>query len=239
MNILIPMAGEGSRFSQAGFKLPKPLVDVCGKPMIERVIESLPKANKYIFVVQLRHFWEHNIGTKLRDLCPGAIVVTIDGPTAGAAVTALAARRWFDNEEPLLIANSDQIAVGMVPPQAEDGLIYTFPAQDTKWSYAAVDERGRVWGVAEKQVISRSATCGIYYWRRGKDFAKYAAQMIAQGRRTNGEFYIAPVYNEAIADDCVVFAEDVKEMHGLGTPDDLRAYETWLKHKEHEDSNRS
>jgi dTDP-glucose pyrophosphorylase len=221
------MAGEGSRFSAAGYKLPKPLVDVCGEPMIQRVIATLPspETNQYIFIVQLRHYWEHNIATRLRELCPGALVVTIDGPTAGAAVTAMQARRHFDNGEPLLIANSDQLVEGMAVPMGEDGLIYTFPSRDTKWSYAAVDERDRVWGVAEKQVISRHATCGIYYWKRGGDFAKYASQMIANGRRSNNEFYIAPVFNEAIADDQRVFASDVQEMWGLGTPEDVHAYE--------------
>ena len=227
MNILIPMAGEGSRFRDAGFKMPKPLVPVNGVPMIQRVIENLGGPSEhFIFVVQLRHIYEYGIDAKLREMCPGCKVVAIDGLTGGAAVTALRASAHIDNYAPLLIANSDQLIEGWSLPDTKvDGVIYTFWSDQTKWSYAAVGEYDRVYGVAEKQVISRAATCGIYYWRRGSDFVKYARQMVDAGRRCNGEFYIAPVYNEAILDCKDIVAMNVERMHGLGTPEDLRAYE--------------
>ena len=231
MNVLVPMAGEGSRFRAAGYKLPKPLVDVCGKPMIERVIENIGGPDdKFIFVVQLRHVYEHSIDAYLRKLVPNCEVVTVDGPTSGAACTALLAEKYINNSEPLLIANSDQIVEGMPPAKflgacGESGRIYTFEASDPKWSYAAVDDSHFVWGVAEKQVISRRATCGIYWWASGDLFVRYARKMIAANRRVNNEFYIAPVYNEAIADNHEVREAMVARMWGLGTPEDLREYE--------------
>lgn len=227
MNILIPMAGEGSRFRDAGFKMPKPLVPVCGEPMIKRVIDNLggPESH-FIFVVQMRHIHEFGIDKTLRELAPGCNVIAVDGLTGGAAVTALRASAFIDNYQPLLIANADQLVHGWsLPDDKVDGVIYTFYSKQMKWSYCAVGNYGRVWGVAEKQVISSYATCGIYYWRRGSDFVKYAKQMVDEGRRCNGEFYIAPVYNEAIEAGLEIRVENVDAMHGLGTPEDLKVYE--------------
>lgn len=227
MNILIPMAGSGQRFVDAGYAVPKPFIDVLGKPMIERVVTSLggPSAGRYIFVVR-----DYNAKHCLRSIVPDCLVVVTGALTAGAACTALMAAHFIDNDEPLLIANSDQIVQfydkpGHVKWRDPDGIIYTFYAHHPKWSYAAVDNNGWVWGVAEKQVISRRATAGVYWFRRGSQFVHYAKQMIAANIRVNNEFYIAPVFNQLIADGYNVSACDTQQMWGLGTPEDLRAYE--------------
>jgi dTDP-glucose pyrophosphorylase len=233
MNILIPMAGSGQRFVDAGYKVPKPLIDVLGKPMIERVVENLggPSAGQYIFVVRSEHVTKYKLDAYLNSIAPGCIIAQTSELTAGAACTALLAEHWIDNEESLLIANADQLVERVAPFDFPgelghyDGAIFTFHGVHPKWSYAAVDDQHLVWGVAEKQPISRRATCGIYWWRAGEDFVRCAKTMIAQNIRVNNEFYIAPVYNELIAEGALVHEWPVMKMWGLGTPEDLRVYE--------------
>lgn len=228
MNILIPMAGNGRRFVEAGYGPPKPLISVGGKSMIRRVVENLGgPSQSYVFVVQKNHVIGWGIDDYLRELCPDCRVVMVDGPTEGAACTALLAGMFIDNNESLLIANADQIVSDFWMPQEHfmpAGAIYTFQSEDPKWSYAAVHE-GWITAIAEKQVISDRATCGIYWYRRGSEFVHYAKQMIKKNLRVNGEFYIAPVYNQMILDGGTVVEIPVSGMIGLGTPEDLKAYE--------------
>lgn len=223
MNILIPMAGNGQRFVDAGFIEPKPFIDVLGKPMIERVVENLggPSVGRFIFVVR-----DLSAMHRVRAIVPTCEVVVLRDKTEGAACTALHAAWLFNDDEPLLIANSDQIVEPIeIPKGGEGGLIWTFEATHPKWSYAATDTYSRVWAVAEKQVISTHATVGIYYWYRGRDFVRCAQKMIGKDLRVNGEFYIAPAFNQLIAEGPGVWARPVKTMWGLGTPEDLKLYE--------------
>lgn len=230
MNILIPMAGNGQRFKDAGYKEPKPFIDVLGKPMIQRVIDNLggPSAGRFIFVVR-----DEEAAERMHKLMPTGIVIVADVLTAGAACTALLAEGLIDSDVPLVIANSDQLVempYGYLPFVNHDGVgydgaIYTFTSDHPKWSYAAVDDHGSVWGVAEKQPISNRATCGIYRWAKGSRFVRFAKEMIAKNHRVNNEFYVAPVFNYAIADGAEVAEVRVHKMWGLGTPEDLHAYE--------------
>ena len=229
-NVLIPMAGLGSRFSDKGYQLPKPLIDVAGKPMIERVVDSLNIDGNYIFIVQKSHVEAYGLEKILNKIKPGCRIVSIDGITDGAARTTLAARQFIDNDLPLIIANSDQIvswdSFGFTSMSSDDfasGAIALFNADDPKWSYAKIDD-GRISGVAEKVVISNNASVGIYGWKLGSDYVRYAQQMIDRDIRTNNEFYICPVYNEAISDGHLILPFFVNEMHGVGTPEDLEEY---------------
>lgn len=228
--ILIPMAGLGSRFADKGYALPKPLIDVNGKPMIERVVESLNIAGNYVFIVQEKHLNTYGLESMLNKIAPGCKVVAIDGLTDGAARTTLAAREHIDNEAPLIIANSDQIVewdssafVNATSDNKASGAIALFSADHPKWSYAEIDG-DRVSRVAEKIVISNNASVGIYGWKSGHDYVRYAQQMIDKNIRTNNEFYICPVYNEAIGDGHKILPFFIDEMHGVGTPEDLEAY---------------
>jgi NDP-sugar pyrophosphorylase family protein len=227
-NILIPMAGLGSRFADAGYTKPKPLIDVNGIPMIKAVVDSLGIDGHYIFIVQKEHSVQYHLLDVLDSIAPGCSIVELDGLTDGAARTTLSASHLIDNDSPLVIANSDQI-VKWDPDQLLfwfpefDGITAVFEASDPKWSYVK-GEPNKVTEVAEKKVISNKANVGIYGWARGSDYVKYAEQMIAKDIRTNGEFYIAPVYNEAIADGKHIIAFSVFEMHGVGTPEDLNIY---------------
>jgi len=231
MNVLIPMAGAGSRFEQAGYSFPKPLIEVRGKPMIQVVTENLNIDARFIYVVQKSHREKYNLDTLLNLISPGCKIVEVDGVTEGAACTTLLAKGFIDNDEPLLMANSDQFVewnssefMYKMIEQDLDGGIVSFTATHPKWSFARVNEEGYVEEVAEKNPISDIATVGIYYWKKGSDYVKYAEQMIKKDIRVNGEFYVAPVFNEAIEDGKRVKTFGIQSMHGLGTPEDLKYF---------------
>ena len=228
MNVLIPMAGAGSRFQKAGYTFPKPLIEVHGKPMIQVVVENINIDANYIYVVQKSHRKEYNLDTLLNLITPGCHIVEVDGVTEGAAVTTLLAKDYINNHEPLLMANSDQYVewdsnefMYKMIEQDVDGGIVSFEATHPKWSFAKVDDFGYVTEVAEKNPISNIATVGIYYWKHGSDYVKYAEQMIDKDIRTNGEFYVCPVFNEAIQDNKKIKTFNISKMWGLGTPEDL------------------
>jgi beta-phosphoglucomutase-like phosphatase (HAD superfamily)/dTDP-glucose pyrophosphorylase len=229
-NILIPMAGSGSRFFNAGYKDPKPLIDVDGKPMIQRVVENIGIPGKYIFIVQAEHYEKYSLELALTKLVPGCKIIQVNGVTDGAARTALLAKEYVDNSKPLIIANSDQLLdwdsskfMSQLLETGCDGNMALFFANEDKWSYAKI-QNNRIIGVAEKVVISNNASTGIYGWARGSDYVKYSEQMIDKNIRVNNEFYICPVYNEAIQDNKRILPIFVDKMFGLGTPEDLEEY---------------
>jgi HAD superfamily hydrolase (TIGR01509 family) len=231
MNILIPMAGAGSRFQQAGYTFPKPLIDVGGKPMIQVVIDNLNIDATYIYVVQKEHREKYNLDTLLNLITPNCKIVEVDGLTEGAACTTLLAKEYINNDAPLVMANSDQFIewdsnefMYKMIEQKVDGGILTFHATHPKWSFAKIDEYGYVTKVAEKNPISDIATVGVYYWAKGSDYVKYAEQMINKNIRTNNEFYTCPTFNEAIGDGKKIKIFNIKKMWGLGTPEDLKYY---------------
>lgn len=231
MNVIIPMAGHGSRFAQAGYVFPKPLIEVNGKPMIQVVVENLNIEAHYIFLVQKEHYEKYQLKYMLNMIAPGCDIVQVDGVTEGAACTTLLAEQYINNDNPLLIANSDQYVewdsnecLYAFTADGIDAGILTFHSLHPKWSYAKIDHRGFVEEVAEKKPISDHATVGIYYWKKGSDYVKYAKQMIEKNIRTNNEFYVCPVFNEAIGDGKLVRVKDIKKMWGIGTPEDLKTY---------------
>jgi HAD superfamily hydrolase (TIGR01509 family) len=231
LNILIPMAGAGSRFEQAGYTFPKPLIEVRGKPMIQVVVENLNIDANYIYIVQKKHREKYNLDTLLNLITPGCKIVEVNNITEGAACTALLAKEYINNDAPLLFANSDQFAewnsnefMYKMQETNADGGIVTFKATHPKWSFAKLNEYGLVTEVAEKNPISDNATVGFYYWKQGSDFVKYAEQMIEKNIRVNNEFYVCPVFNEAISDNKQIRAFEIIKMWGLGTPEDLRYF---------------
>jgi HAD superfamily hydrolase (TIGR01509 family) len=231
MNVLIPMAGAGSRFQQAGYTFPKPLIDVKGKPMIQVVVENLGIDANFIFVVQKEHREKYNLDTLLNLIAPNSKVVEVDGLTEGAACTALLAKEYIDNDNPLFFANSDQFVewdstefMYKMNETDADGGIVSFRATHPKWSFAKINESGLVTEVAEKNPISDIATVGYYYWKKGSDFVKYAEDMIEKDIRVNNEFYVCPVFNQAIEDGKEIRTFDIPKMWGLGTPEDLKYY---------------
>lgn len=234
INIVIPMAGRGSRFVNAGYRLPKPLIPIHGHAMIEYVIKNLSSSRRqrFLFLCLKEHLDRYNLKADLEKLAPGCVVIPVDHVTEGAACTVLLAQEYIDSSEPLLIANSDQyVEIEMddfldMAEKGSDGFIMTMTADDPKWSFIGYDGEKHVTVVREKEVISDEATVGIYYYRSGSGYVRYAKQMIGKNIRVNGEFYVAPVYNEMIADGREVgFWNIGAAMHGLGTPEDLTLFE--------------
>jgi|LakMenEpi03Aug12_release.lakeMendotaPanAssembly.Ray.scaffolds.fasta_scaffold30278_6 HAD superfamily hydrolase (TIGR01509 family) len=231
LNILIPMAGLGSRFKQSGFTFPKPLIDVFGKPMIERVVENLNLKGKYIFIVRDEDAEMFNLDMVLPLIAPGCSVLKVNKLTEGAACTALLARELINSNDPLIIANSDQIiewssltTMYSLSTIGVDGAILTFQATHPKWSYVKTDLNNFIVEVAEKKPISTNASVGVYYFKHGKDFVSSAEEMIQKNIRTHNEFYICPVYNEMILKGKKILNIPVNQMWGLGTPEDLNYF---------------
>lgn len=231
MNILIPMAGAGSRFKNAGYKLPKPLIDVKGEPMFKRVLESLNITGNYIFLIQKEHREQFNLDVMLTLSVPNCKIIEVDGVTEGAACTTLLAKELINTDAPLLIANSDQFIewdssnfMYTMLEQDLDGGILTFTADNPKWSFVKTDKFGFVTEVAEKRPISNHATVGVYFWKKGSQYVSCAESMINKNIRTNNEFYVCPAYNEAISAGSKIRNYDVDEMHGLGDPESLEQY---------------
>jgi len=247
LNIVIPMAGRGSRFTQAGFTDPKPFIPVANVPMIELVINNLrpDSAHRFIFICQQAHLEHYHFRARLEQLAPNCKIIGLDDYTEGAACTVLRAAHIIDNGNPLLIANADQWVqvdinafVASIFHKNLSGLVMTMKSDDPKWSYACVSPQGVVTAVVEKEVVSEEATVGIYAFRHGQDFCKHARAMIMDGERSNGEFYVAPVYTRMYRETQArigVFSigRDGDGMHGLGTPEDLAAF---LSHPSLEDA---
>jgi dTDP-glucose pyrophosphorylase len=233
MKILIPMAGEGSRFAKEGYTFPKPLIDVECKSMIQHVVENLNFDAEYIFLVRKQHLEKYQgMRTTLSHITNGRYkIVEVDELTEGAACTVLLAKEYINNDEDLLIANSDQI-IEYSPENfnylknfsTSDAIVFTFHAIHPKWSFVKVNMQGEVTEVAEKNPISNIATCGIYWYRHGSDFVSCAEKMIQKNIRVNNEFYIAPVYNELIESGKTLIPFFVHKMHGIGTPEDLNLF---------------
>ena len=237
LNIVMPMAGRGKRFADAGYAVPKPLIPVHGRPMTEVVIANLRPArpHRFIFLILREHAEAFALDGHLRAWAPGCEVRYVERVTEGAACTVLLARGLIDSDEPLMIANCDQwvdVAVddylAALDAAAADGLIMTMWADDPKWSFVRFDPAGRVAEVVEKEVVSNEATVGVYNFRRGADFVRAADAMIAKDLRVNGEFYVAPAYNELIAEGRSLAVYNVGRedagMYGLGVPTDLEKF---------------
>jgi dTDP-glucose pyrophosphorylase len=199
--------------------------------MIQIVVDNLNIDANFIFIVQKSHRKQYNLDTLLNLITPKCKIIEVDGVTEGAAVTALLAKEHINNDNPLFFANSDQFVewdsnefmYKMNETDADGGMV-TFKATHPKWSFAQINEEGLVTEVAEKNPISDIATVGFYYWKQGSDFVKYAEQMIEKDIRVNNEFYVCPVFNEAIQDNKHIRTFNIEKMWGLGTPEDLKYY---------------
>lgn len=233
LNILIPMAGAGSRFAKVGYSFPKPLIDVNGKPMIQVVVDGMNIEAHYIYVVQKQHRKKYNLDVLLNFITPNCSIIETEGVTEGAACTTLLAKELINNNHPLLITNSDQYIewdstefMYQMNEKEYDGGIVTFQSTHPKWSFAKVNQDNLVTEVQEKKPISDKATAGIYYWKKGSDYVKHTEQMIKKDIRVNNEFYVCPVYNESIKEGLQIYNYEIesKQMWGLGTPEDLKYY---------------
>ncbi len=236
INIVIPMAGMGSRFAKEGYVKPKPFIDVAGTSMIERVIQNLtfPNANFYL-IARKEHLEQEKEMVQYLEKKYDATFIGIDKLTEGTACTVLFARKFINNDAPLLIANSDQIVDMQIGDfitdcfkRKLDGSILCFLDKELnpKWSFAKTDAEGLVTEVKEKEAISSNATVGIYLFNKGQDFVNGTIDMIINNDRVNNEFYTCPVYNYCIKEgkNIGVYNIEFSAMNGIGTPEDLIKY---------------
>ena len=236
INIVIPMAGLGSRFSNAGFIKPKPFIDVLGLPMIERVIQNLEVDDtKFYLIAQEEHITKESELVNYLKSKYNVVFLPITKLTEGTACTVLYAKRYIDNNSPLIIANSDQIVDISIKDfiqdsfdKCNDGHILTFidKSKNNKWSFVKKDEDGNVVDVKEKIPISEEATVGIYFFSKGSSFVDSAIQMIIENNRVNNEFYTCPVYSYMINNGMKIgtYEIPIDSMNGIGTPEDLEKY---------------
>lgn len=236
IDIIIPCAGNGQRFLEAGYKLPKPMIDVLGKPMIQRVIENLDVDGKYHFIVQKEHQKKYGISDLLKSLKKDCNVIEVEQKTDGAACSVLLAEKYLNADSELIITNCDQIFEWdknkfLELSKLYDGMLLCHEDKNTKWSYCIGDIENDVMNVNSivekpKEIPNHSyANVGFYYWKKSSRFCQDAKNMIASNDRVNGEFYIAPVYNQLISSEKKnVAAVLCKEMWGIGTPEDLEKF---------------
>lgn len=234
--LLIPMAGMGTRFTSAGYTTPKPLLPIGSRTMIELVIENLDSNHvSRIILVALIDSRSSQLD-KLQAKYQGRLTIMyIPKVSGGPAETCSMVFDQIDLESPLVIANSDQYldfdfasSFSSLQNEGVSGAIWAMRDNDPKWSYVQVDEFYMATLVKEKEVISDLATCGVYGFNKAKDFINGYEKMVAMGDKTNGEYYVAPVYNYLISDakkiKVIDLGEVSKVMHGLGTPEDYEKF---------------
>ena len=234
MNILIPMAGAGSRFKIKGYDIPKPLIKVGNKLMVELAVESLDIEGQYIFIVRKYENEEHNILLKetLNKITDKPIIYEVDYLTEGATATCLLAKESINNNEPLIITNCDQVLdwssdkfINSINEE-DDGVVITYDSSSPKNSYIKVDEDGLGLELAEKKPISNLALIGLHYWKHGKDFIVSAEELISRGNKSGNEYYIAPTYNILIENSKKIrnYHFESGQYHSLGSPEDYKNY---------------
>jgi NDP-sugar pyrophosphorylase family protein len=232
LNIVMPMAGLGSRFREAGFAVPKPLIDVRGRPMYAWATESLPLENSsrliFILLASQPEFRELERDIQTRYAAHRPVVLSVPELTAGQAITVLRAKELLDNDEPLLIHNADTAFAAdrdwTEKAYAEnlDGALLVFPSQEKRWSFSRANAAGFVEEVREKEAISPWASTGTYWFRRGADFVSAAETRFHSGKREASEFYVGPLYNDLIASGARVKNFLISKLYCFGTPEDLK-----------------
>lgn len=239
INIILPIAGLAQRFVDKGYELPKPLIVVDGEPMIKSAVDCLLRGYddndvRLIFVVRDTHVTNHNIGDRLAEIFPNRkieIVVT-NGLTRGTLCSCVLAEKLVNNDNPLIIYTPD-VNYELAPHapniidqvnDCQDGLLLTFKANSKDHSYVIIED-GIATRTAEKVVISNDALVGVYCYKSGKNFVKYAQQTITDEITVNNEFYVAPMFNLMIKDGLKINTHRVNKMYVLGTPQDLEFYQ--------------
>ena len=235
--LLVPIAGKGQRFVDDGFHMPKPLIMVDDKHIIDWSFLSINK-DEYdiVFVVRKEHIYNFGMDTILRNKFGEDIkIVETDKITSGTVASCLLAKDLINNKQQLVIYTLDvhfqnKFSIEDVDTDS-DGFILTFKANNPAYSYAELDSSGLVIRTAEKEVISENAATGIYYFKEGSAFVKYAEEMVDKNLRTNNEFYVCPLYNLMIKDGLKVRTKQVEKMYLMGTPTELNFFKNHVNKK--------
>lgn len=234
LNIVVPMAGLGKRFADAGYTIPKPLIPVLGKPMYAWAVDSLPlnAATRLIFVLLRTMPGYDQLAADIWDRYAHLHPIILDVPelTRGQSESVLCARSLINSTDELLIHNADT-AFDANPDWLADarnhqaeGALLVFPSEEPRWSYSRENSDGWVQEVREKQVISPWATTGTYWFAQGATFVRLAENSIANGKREGGEFYVGPLYTDLIAENGKVKNYPIQKLHCMGTPLELKEF---------------
>lgn len=231
----MPVAGLGSRFTTVGITKPKPLIEVGGKPMVRWAADSIPciKDDDFVFVVREAHVENHQLDDRLRDIFSIAVdILVIDYLTEGPACTAQLASECVDDEEAVVITDSDHYFESKAycdliqdPAGSVDGAIPVFESKKEGLSYSEVDENDVIKKVKEKERISPYANIGAYYFSKFEYFSEAIDKMRKKREKVNNEYYVAPVYNELISNDKKVVARKCSKVWSLGTPKSVNEFE--------------
>lgn len=236
INVVLPMAGLGKRFVQAGYEKPKYLIEVKNRTLLEYSLTGLPLeiCSKLILIMLKEHLVLYNIEALIKRLLPGLeiVIFPISAVTRGQAETVLKVKDYINNDDDLIVYNIDTYSVSKGLNEAllkrkrnYDGILTYFISNENKWSYASLDEFGYVKETAEKKVISENALTGLYHFSKGSDFVSAAEYYISNDITSNNEFYIAPMYNRLISQNKKYILMPAEIMIPLGTPEDLLKYE--------------
>lgn len=223
ITVAIPMAGKGNRFKEAGYYVPKPMIPIQGKPMINRVVENFTPNADHHFILVTRNDIKPEVGGTL---------VPLDHETDGTVSTMFEIENRIGREDPLMIVNCDQLIPGFEADdfmsKAADCSVVVTKHNSPKHSYVK-EENGLITEVAEKQVISDKAVAGIYFYRKAKYFFDHAHAMVEKNIRVNNEFYTTPVFNEIIAAGLTVNSYEIDNWVPIGTPEELLEFQQKIR----------
>lgn len=236
LHIIMPMAGEGSRFAKAGWKTPKPLIELKGIPLFQRAISSVAIDGvdmKYSFIVRQEHIDNQHIDQLIKNILPEARIFSVKKTTRGAVETCLVAEAGIDDDDAIVVMDCDlefrsiaynklvSDALSVPAGEADGGALVSFESDNPRYSYAQVDDQGCVIRTAEKEPISNHALCGAYFFGSGKDFKRIAHQLLDDGTHGKAEFYVSLLYNYLLAEGKTVRLAMMEEYHSYGTPEEL------------------
>lgn len=239
MRVVVPMAGGDEAFRQKGYTHSKSLIEIDGRALIQHVFErlqALPDA-EFVFIIRKEDASRHHLADVLGLLVPNCRIVYAESQTAGAACTALLAIEHMESNGELVIANGDQLitadlaaAIVDFRKRGLDGGTVVFDSIHPRWSYVRVNHEGFVEEAAEKRPISRTATAGFYYFRRGEDFTQSAMRMIRKDAHVNGQYFVCPVFNEMILRQKRIGIWRIRreEYFSFGTPQGVEVYEQFI-----------
>jgi len=240
LHIIMPMAGEGSRFLKEGWTTPKPLIELHGTPLFMRAIGSVSIEGvtmKYSFIVRQEHIERYHIDEQIRAIIPEANVFSVEKTTRGAVETCLIAENVIDENDAVIVMDCDLefrskaflegIKVILQQPSAEanGGMLVSFESQEPRYSYVEVDENMIVKRTAEKEVISSHALCGAYFFSSSRGFLKAAHRLMNEPAFTKPEYYVSLLYNYLLADGESVQLALMEEYYSYGTPEELSRYQ--------------
>ena len=235
-NIIIPMAGRGQRWIDAGYTFPKPLIEIKNKPMIQLVLENINLKGNYIFICLKEHIENFSLDKVLKNLKPECKIITIDEITDGAATTILKSKELISNDEPIIIANCDQLInwssarfVDFINKRNPDGVLVTYTSTHPRNSFVRINDENKVVEVSEKKPISNLANAGVFYYKSGQEMINAIEKMINKNIRTNNEFFLSTAFNEFDLKKSEILSYHVEEVKSMGTPEELDSWKDKLE----------